>query len=60
MTNFKRIIRDLQRAGWSQLAIADKTGTTQTNISQLLRGREPRYFLGSRLVDLHERVTTDE
>lgn len=58
-TSFPAIVSDLKRAGWSQSEVAKETGTTQTNISELLRGREPKYYLGKRLVELHERVTNE-
>ena len=51
--DFKKIIKDLNAAGWTQSDIAAWVGCGQTNISMILRGREPRYGLGSRLIALH-------
>ena len=52
--NFKKVIKDLNAAGWTQADIAAWVGCGQTNISAILRGREPKYGLGSRLVALHD------
>lgn len=59
-TNFKKIIKDLNAAGWTQEDIAAWVGCGQTNISAILRGREPKYHLGVRLVGLHKVECVDE
>jgi transcriptional regulator len=51
--DFARIIRDLRAAGWNQADIAAWVETTQSNISAISRGREPRYKLGAKIIALH-------
>ncbi|MDN7881412.1 helix-turn-helix domain-containing protein [Burkholderia aenigmatica] len=43
----------LKRAGWKQMAIADRAETTQATISRILSGRHkhPRYDVVERLRD---------
>jgi len=54
--NFQRIIKHLQKRGMSQEAIANRVGCRQSNISAIMKkNREPRYFLGDRLVKLWEK-----
>ena len=52
--NFAKIIKDLQKYQWTQQEIADWVGCNQTNISAILRGREPKYSLGAKLIALHQ------
>lgn len=56
---FSKIVYDLIGCGYTQTSLAKLVGTCQTNISELLRGREPKYYLGKRLVELHEKKTNE-
>lgn len=52
------IISELMQAGTSQAAIAAGCGVAQSTISDLHRGRtrQPNFELGTKLVQLHERL----
>ena len=51
--NFSKIISDLNAHGWTQCDIAAWVGCNQANISRILRGSEPLYTLGAKIIALH-------
>jgi predicted transcriptional regulator len=53
-TNFSKIIKDLQKAGYTNALIAHETGFSQTYIGQLEKGyrMQPSYDLGAKLIEL--------
>lgn len=56
--DWKLVITDLQREGYTQPQIAEKCQCSQSTISELYSGRtaQPRFDLGLRLQALHKRV----
>lgn len=56
--DWKRLLEQLNEAGWSQARIAERCQSSQAAVSDLLRGatKEPRFGLGSRLLALHREV----
>ena len=58
MTDFRKIIIDLNAAGLSDREIARRTGVTQPAISRMRnkRGVDPRYSLGHALCELHTEI----
>lgn len=60
--NFKHrtvseMLHDLSACGWTQTAIGDALGITQSAVSRLMMlGVEPSYSVGKRLEVLHARV----
>ena len=56
--NWKKIIRDLQAAGITQVQIAERCNCAQTTISDIVNGRteQPSYSIGAALVALHKAV----
>lgn len=57
-TDFRMIVSELRRAGWTQAALADYAKTRQSCVSDLERGvtEQPLYSTGAALVALHRRV----
>ena len=57
-TNFSKIIKDLQRAGYSKAEISREIGCSAVYIGHLANSKRkrPRYELGKRLVELHESI----
>lgn len=49
--NWQALIRRLQARGWTQVAIAERVGASQSAISDMLNGkaRAPRFALGDAL-----------
>lgn len=52
--NWFRIIIDLEKAGLSDLEIAQKVGCAKSAISDLKGDREPLHTLGEKLRTLHQ------
>lgn len=60
MANWNRVIREIVSSGMTQAQIAEFSGLSQANVSELMAGRykDTRYEIGNRLMFLHfERVT---
>ena len=55
MTDWFRIISDLERAGWTHARIGKHHGVHPTTITAWKRGIEPRYSDGVKLLELHKR-----
>ena len=58
-SRWSSMLRDLKRAGMTQMQIAERCGCEQSAVSALSNGRaeEPRHTLGERIIALHrERV----
>jgi len=56
--NWTSLIADLRGAGLTRADIATQTGSGTSTIADLemIDGREPRYALGQRLIELHTKV----
>jgi transcriptional regulator with XRE-family HTH domain len=56
--DWKRLLEQLNEAGWSQARIAERCRSSQAAVSDLQRGatKDPRFGLGSRLLALHGEV----
>ena len=54
--NWKKLIADIQEAGYTQTQIADSVGCKQSSLSDLATGKtkEPLYRIGERLVAMHK------
>jgi|14_taG_2_1085336.scaffolds.fasta_scaffold04217_3 predicted transcriptional regulator len=52
-TNFQKIIKNFYRMGYTQTQLAELCDTTQPNIRRIGNGQEPRYFLGERILKVH-------
>lgn len=55
---WKKTIKDLSDAGWTQDAIERETGISQAMLSSMLNGviKEPTWTRGEKLLALHRRV----
>ena len=53
-TNFRKVIKDLQRSGFTNALLAHECGCSQTYIGQLAKGhrKQPGYDIGRRMVEL--------
>ena len=61
--NWKKLIRDLQALGVTQVQMAERCNCAQTTISDIVNGRtgNPRWEIGAGLLALlHERATPQE
>ena len=56
--NWKNTISDLQKAGLTQVQIAQVCGCTQSTVSELLNdeSKVPRYPVGVALLELHKKT----
>ncbi|WP_418131416.1 hypothetical protein [Variovorax sp. 278MFTsu5.1] len=56
--NWKKLLNELFRAGYSQKAVGQESRLTQSTISKLARGdvKDISYTSGAALVQLHERA----
>ena len=61
MVDFQALIRLIQKRGHSLQWIAMQTDSNQSTLSMIKHtdGREPKYSLGRRLVELEERTRDD-
>jgi hypothetical protein len=57
-TNFRKIIRELVKSGYSDALLAHECGCSQTYITQLSKGhrKQPGYDIGRKLSELHEAI----
>lgn len=53
--DWKKLLGDLERVGWTQTRIAERCGVSQAAVSELSRGisKQPRFAFGQSLVALH-------
>ena len=58
-TNFRKIIRELIKAGDSTALLAHECGCSETYIKQLLAGyrKQPGFDIGKKLSDRHEALS---
>ena len=55
-TNFRKIIRELIKAGSSNALLAHHCECSETYIAQLAKGRSrPGYDIGVKLIELHDK-----
>ena len=57
-TNFRKIIKALQNAGYSKAALSREVGCSAVYIGHLASGqrKQPGYDLGKRLIGLYEAI----
>ncbi len=54
---FAKLIDELIASGMTEAQIAEKIGRSQPSVNRMrTKGQVPDYFVGSRLVDLHQRT----
>jgi len=55
-TNFRKIIKDLQKGGFTKADLARECQCTPTYITQLAKGhrKQPNYDIGKKMVELLE------
>ena len=56
--NFRKIIRELKRAEYSDALLAHECDCSQTYIARLAKGdSRPGYDIGEKLIELHEALS---
>lgn len=60
--NFRKLLTELNVAGLSDREVARQVNVSQQAISYLRkkRGGDPRYSLGVKIIELHERVMREK
>ncbi|WP_155293590.1 helix-turn-helix domain-containing protein [Comamonas testosteroni] len=58
--NWPELLKDLQRHGWSQTAIAQRCKCAQSTINDLMAGRtnDPRHSIGRAIEALHRETVS--